>query len=55
MPGEEELVIARMPAAAEPRTMLIAASSLSDWMKIPPTSGIRRDMYSGTSFCGVMG
>ncbi len=29
----------RAPAAAAPMTMLIAATSLSAWMKTPPTSG----------------
>ncbi len=42
----------RAPAAAAPKTMLMAASSLSAWRKVPPTFGIRRDMYAGSSFCG---
>ena len=33
----------------------MAAISLSDWMKTPPASGMRRAMYSVISFWGVMG
>ena len=40
---------------AAPYTMLIAATSLSACRKQPPISGIRADMYSGISVCGVMG
>ena len=55
MPGLEDDVIARAPAAAAPKTMLIAATSLSACRKQPSTLGMRRAMYSGISFCGVMG
>ena len=55
MPGDEELVMARMPVAAAPRTMLMEAISLSPWRNTPPTSSMRLDMYSGISFWGVMG
>ena len=54
-PGEEEEVMARMPEAAAPYTMLMAASSLSAWTKTLPCSGMCRDIYSGTSLWGVMG
>ena len=54
-PGLDELVIARVPAPAAPYTMLIAATSDSAWTNTPPTSGILTDIYSGTSFCGVIG
>jgi len=36
-------------------TMLMAAVSLSDWMKTPPTLAMFAAMYSPSSFCGVMG
>ena len=55
MPGLDELVIARTPAPAAPYTMLMAAISDSACTKVPPSSGILTDIYSGTSFCGVMG
>ena len=55
MPGPLDDVMARAPAAAAPSTMLMAAISLSDWMKTPPAPGMRRAMYSVISFCGVMG
>ena len=44
MPGLEEEVIVRRPAAAVPKHMLIAASSLSAWMNTPPASGMWRAM-----------
>jgi len=44
MPGLDEEVIARAPTAEAPKTMLMAASSLSLCTNCPPTSGIRRDM-----------
>ena len=47
--------MARMPEAAAPYTMLMAASSLSAWTKTLPCSGMCRDIYSGTSLWGVMG
>ena len=45
----------RAPVPAAPYTMLIAATSLSAWRKQPPTSGMRADIYSGISVCGVIG
>ena len=47
--------MARAPQTAAPKTMLMAAISLSAWMKVPPTSGRRPERYSGISFWGVMG
>ena len=54
-PGPDDEVMARPPAAAAPCTRLMAASSLSAWINVPSTSGMRADMYSVRSFCGVMG
>ena len=47
--------MARTPAEAAPYTMFTEATSDSPWTNTPPTSGIRREKYSGSSFCGVMG
>ena len=55
IPGEEEEVMARTPAEAAPYTMFTEATSDSPWTNTPSTSGIRREKYSGISFCGVMG
>ena len=56
IPGLEEEVMARAPAALAPRTMLMAAISLSAWMKVPPsTRRMFSAMYSVSSFWGVMG
>jgi hypothetical protein len=55
MPGPDEEVIARLPEAAAPMTMLIEAISLSAGMKTPFTFGSLRARYSGMSFCGVIG
>jgi hypothetical protein len=55
MPGLEDDVMARAPAAAAPKTILMAASSDSDWMKTPPVSSMRLAMYAVSSFCGVIG
>ena len=55
MPGEEELVMQRVPTAAAPNSMETEATSLSPCTNTPPTSGSLLDMYSGISFCGVMG
>src|SRR5699024_6833178 len=55
MPGDEDDVMARAPAAAAPYTMLIAATSLSACRYVPPTLGMRLDMYAASSVCGVMG
>jgi len=41
--------------AAAPKDMLIAASSLSAWMNVPPTSGMRRAIQAVISFWGVIG
>ena len=45
----------RFPDAAVPRMKLIVATSLSAWRKVPPIVGRCADMYSGMSFCGVIG
>ena len=50
MPQLEDEVMDLTPAAAAPKAMLEEATSLSPWMKMPPTCGIRRAKYSGTSF-----
>ncbi|OQC48921.1 MAG: hypothetical protein BWX58_00914 [Deltaproteobacteria bacterium ADurb.Bin026] len=55
IPGLLEDVIALAPATLAPSTMFIAAISLSDWIKIPPASGILFAIYSVNSFCGVIG
>ena len=56
IPGLDEEVMERAPAALAPVTMWMAAISLSDWMKTPPSTFLRFSaMYSGSSFCGVMG
>ena len=56
MPGLLDEVMARAPATDAPSTMLMAAISLSAWMKLAPgTSAIRFAMYSMSSFWGVMG
>ena len=55
MPGEDEEVIALAPAAEAPKTILIAANSDSLWIKTLPISCILFDIYSGISFCGVIG
>ena len=55
MPGDEEEVMARAPAAAAPRSMLMEATSLSAWMKQPSTFANSLDKNSGMSFCGVIG
>ena len=47
--------MARLPEEAAPYTMLMAATSDSDWTKTRPSLGIWRDIYSGISFWGVMG
>jgi len=44
MPGLEELVIALLPTAEAPKTMLIAANSLSLWTNTLPSSGILLDI-----------
>ena len=55
IPGDDELTRTRLPVAAAPRAMLMAASSLSAWMKTRPSSGIRRAIHSRISACGVIG
>jgi len=55
MPGLDELVMARMPHAHAPSSMLAAATSLSAWTNSPPASMMALLMNSGMSFCGVMG
>ena len=44
MPGDEDDVMTRAPAAAAPYTMLMAAISLSACKNVPPTLGMRLDM-----------
>ena len=44
IPGEEEDVIVRLPAAEVPMTMLMAAISLSACRKTPPILGMRLAM-----------
>ena len=41
-PGPEVAVMARWPVAAAPATMLKAATSVSAWMKVMPSSGRSR-------------
>ncbi len=56
MPGLEEVVITLPPAILAPMTMLMAAISLSAWVKDAPSSFESRSaMYSGVSFWGVIG
>ena len=55
MPGLELETRTLAPAADAPRAMLIAASSLSAWTKVRPSSGIRRAIHSRSSACGVIG
>jgi hypothetical protein len=51
MPGLEEEVIARLPAMLAPITILMAAISLSAWMKVPSSSFESLSaIYSGNSF-----
>ena len=54
-PGLELLVMARAPAAADPCTMEMAASSDSDCTNTPPALGISAAMYAVNSFWGVIG
>ena len=44
MPGDEDDVMTRAPAAEAPYTMLMAAISLSACRNVPPTLGMRLDM-----------
>jgi len=56
IPGLEDDVMARAPAAEAPSTILMAAISLSAWMKVPPLARrMLSAMYSVSSFWGVMG
>ena len=55
IPGEEEVMSTRPPAADAPYAMLMAPSSDSAWMNAPPAFFSSLDIYSGTSLCGVMG
>jgi hypothetical protein len=56
IPGPEEEVIALPPAMLAPITIWMEATSLSAWMKTPPSNlESLSDIYSGISFWGVMG
>ena len=55
IPGPEEEVITRFPEAEVPSMMLIVATSLSACRNVPPRAGRCAAMYSGMSFCGVIG
>ena len=55
MPGPEEAVIVRSPAAAAPSTMLIAAVSDSAWTNVPPAAGNSSAALSVISLAGVIG
>lgn len=55
IPTPEELVMQRAPVRLPPMTVLMLMSSLWDWIKLRPNSGIRADMYSTISDWGVMG
>ena len=55
IPGLDELVMARLPHAEAPYTMLIAATSLSAWIKMRPMDKRRSAMPAISSFWGVMG
>jgi hypothetical protein len=51
IPGPEEEVITLPPAMLAPMTIWIEATSLSAWIKTPPsTLESLSDIYSGTSF-----
>ena len=54
-PGPEEAVIVSSPAAAAPKTMLIAAVSDSACTNVPPIFGIRFAAASVSSLAGVIG
>ena len=55
MPGPEDPVMVRRPAEDAPYTMLMDATSLSAWMKVPPTAGKSRAAASAISLAGVIG
>jgi len=55
IPGEEELVMALFPAAELPKTMDIAAISLSAWMNTRLLAGMCAAIYAVNSFWGVIG
>ena len=45
----------RTPTADAPNSIETDETSLSPCTNTPPTSGSLLDMYSGSSFCGVIG
>jgi hypothetical protein len=55
MPLVVDAIIDRTPPPVAPQTMLMPSISDSTLMHTPPTSGMRRAMYSSTSVDGVMG
>lgn len=55
IPCEDEDVITLAPDPAAPYTMFIAETSDSAWTNTPPTLGNSLDIYSGNSFCGIIG
>ena len=56
MPGLEDAVMARLPVAEAPKTMLMAASSLSAWMKVPADlRACSSAAASAISLAGVIG
>jgi hypothetical protein len=56
IPGLEEEVITLTPAMLAPMTIWIEATSLSAWINTPPSNlESLSDIYSGTSFWGVIG
>ena len=54
-PGPDVAVSAFWPASEAPHTAAMEAISSSIWMKVPPTSGMRRASVSAISVEGVMG
>ena len=55
MPGDDDDVMTRAPAAEAPSTILMAAISLSACSDSPPRLGICFAIYSESSVCGVIG
>ena len=55
IPGDDEDVITLTPVDAAPRTILIAATSLSACKNRPPLAAIFFARYAEISVCGVIG